>query len=401
VTQAMGRLDELFRLGPGPYARRPGLGPEEEEACALAAGWMEAAGLDVTWDSAGNVVGRARGAEPGLPEVWTGSHLDTVPSGGRFDGALGVVAGIEAVAALAGRGLRRTVAVAAFRDEEGWRFGRGLFGSRAMCGRLEPGEAADADADGVTLGRAVEALGRAWPPEGGWLGDGVHAFVELHIEQGPVLAAAGLPLGVVREIVGMSGFEVAFTGAAGHAGTTPMAGRADALGAAAAAIVDLHAAAGAIEDAVATVGRLAVHPGASNVIPDRVGLTVDARAPDLARLDALEAAVEDGARRAADARGCGTSVRRTWRLPPAPMCPRVREALLRAVAATGVEATELPSGAGHDAQVFAQAGVPTGMLFARSLAGGVSHCPEEETDAEAVDVAVHALAGALADLAED
>jgi allantoate deiminase len=401
VTQVMARLEELFRLGAGPHARRPGLGPEEEEACRRAAGWMEAAGLDVTLDPAGNVVGRARGAEPDLPEVWTGSHLDTVPSGGRFDGALGVVAGIEAVAGLAGAGLRRTLAVAAFRDEEGWRFGRGLFGSRAMCGELVPGEAADADADGVTLGNAVAALGRAWPPQGGWLAHGVHAFVELHVEQGPVLAAADLPLGVVREIVGMSGFEVVFTGAAGHAGTTPMAGRADALGAAAAFVVELHAAAVAIEDAVATVGQLAVHPGASNVIPDRVVLTVDARAPDVPRLDALEAAVGDGARRAAGERGCGVGVERAWRLPPAPMAERVRDALLRAVAATDVPATELPSGAGHDAQVFAQAGVPTGMLFARSLAGGVSHCPEEETDPEAIELAVRALAGALAELAAD
>jgi hydantoinase/carbamoylase family amidase len=401
VTRVMTRLDELFRLGPGPHARRPGLGAEEEEACRLAAGWMEAADLDVTWDPAGNVVGRAPGAEPDLPEVWTGSHLDTVPSGGRFDGALGVVAGIEAVGELAGRGLRRTVAVAAFRDEEGWRFGRGLFGSRAMCGALVPGEASDADADGVTLGDAVAALGRSWPSDGGWVGRGVHAFVELHIEQGPVLATTGLPRGVVREIVGMSGFEVTFTGTAGHAGTTPMAGRADALSAAAAMVLELHAAAEAIEDAVATVGQLAIHPGASNVIPDRVVLTVDARAPDVARLDALEAAVEGTARRSAGARGCGAAVRRTWRLPPAPMSPRVREALGRAVAATGAEATELPSGAGHDAQVFAQAGVPTGMLFARSLAGGVSHSPEENTDAVAVELAVAALAGALAELAED
>jgi hydantoinase/carbamoylase family amidase len=401
VTRVMTRLDELFRLGPGPHAHRPGLGAEEEEACRLAAGWMDAARLEVTWDPAGNVVGRVPGADPTLPEVWTGSHLDTVPSGGRYDGALGVVAGIEAAGMLAGRGLRRTVAVAAFRDEEGWRFGRGLFGSRAMCGALVPGEASDADAEGVTLGDAVAALGRSWPGHGGWLGRGLHAFVELHIEQGPVLAAAGLPLGVVREIVGMSGFEVTFTGAGGHAGTTPMAGRADALGAAAAMVVELHAAAAAIEDAVATVGQLAVHPGASNVIPDRVVLTVDARAPDLARLDALEAAVEGEARRAADARGCGATVRRAWRLPPAPMSAHVRAALHRAVTAAGVEATELPSGAGHDAQVFAQAGVPTGMLFTRSLAGGASHCPEEHTDAEAVDLAVEALAGALAELAED
>ncbi|HEX7297592.1 MAG TPA: Zn-dependent hydrolase [Solirubrobacteraceae bacterium] len=399
AARVLARLETLFALGPKPHANRPGLSAEEETACRLAAAWMEEAGLAVTWDAAGNVVGRAPGTSPELPEVWTGSHLDTVPSGGRFDGALGVIAGIEAVCALAGRGLTRSVAVAAFRDEEGWRFGRGLFGSRALCGRLSDGEAADTDPDGVTLGDAVAALGRPWPPAGGWLDPGIHAFLELHIEQGPVLADAGAPLGIVREIVGMSGFEVAFTGSPGHAGTTPMQCRVDALGAAATMVVALHAAAAGIEDAVATVGRLDVHPGASNVIPEHVVLSVDARAPDDARLDALQAAVEETSRAAAEARGAGVVVRRTWRLPPAAMAPEIRAALARSLAVAGVPVIELPSGAGHDAQVFSAAGIPTGMLFTRSLAGGVSHSPWEHTDAEALELAVRALRGALAELA--
>jgi allantoate deiminase len=398
AERAVARLEELFRLGDGPHARRPALGPEEERACELAAGWMVEAGLEVAWDAAGNVVGRASGTEPQLPEVWTGSHLDTVPGGGRFDGALGVVAGLEAVAAATASGPhRRTLAVTAFRDEEGWRFGRGLFGSRALCGALVAGEEDDRDADGVTLGEAVAALGRAWPPDGGWLGKGLAAFVELHIEQGPILAAAGRTLGVVSEIVGMSGFEVVFGGAAGHAGTTPMHLRSDALVAAARMILGLRDATCAIDGAVATVGQLTVAPGASTVVPDEVRLSVDARAPDDERLDRLEAAVHEQAAVAAD--GARHAVRRTWRLPAAPMDAGVRDTLRAGVAAAGAAPTELASGAGHDAQVFAAAGIPTGMLFVRSLAGGVSHSPDEHTDTLAIGQAIAALTTALRSLA--
>ncbi|MBA2513166.1 MAG: M20/M25/M40 family metallo-hydrolase, partial [Solirubrobacterales bacterium] len=169
-ARVVDRLDELFRLGAGPHASRPGLGAEEEAACRLAAGWMADAGLEVSWDLAGNVVGRALGREPDLPEVWTGSHLDTVPAGGRFDGALGVAAGIEAVASLAARPLRRTVAVAAFRDEEGWRFDSGFLGSRALTGRLEPAALEARDADGVSVREALARLGLDRDPSAaGWV----------------------------------------------------------------------------------------------------------------------------------------------------------------------------------------------------------------------------------------
>jgi hydantoinase/carbamoylase family amidase len=400
AERTLARLEELFAIGDGPHACRPGLSPEEERACELAAGWMRDAGLEVTWDDAGNVVGRALGTQPELPEVWTGSHLDTVPAGGRFDGALGVVGGLEAVSAAQAAGaLRRTVAVAAFRDEEGWRFGRGLFGSRALCGRLVDGEQDDRDADGVSLGDAVAALGRTWPRGEGRLVRSIDAFVELHIEQGPVLAARDAPLGVVSDIAGMSGFEVTLNGTAGHAGTTPMDVRNDAVAAAARFIQGLQGAARDIDGAVATVGQIAVAPGASNVVPDEVRLSVDARAPTDERLDGVEAAVHAQAEAAATAEGCTYVVRHSWRLPAAPMHPRVREALRAGVAAAGAEPVEIVSGAGHDAQVFEGAGIPTGMLFVRSLANGISHNPDEHTDASAIGQAIAALAATLRTLA--
>ena len=195
---------------------------------------MREAGLEVAVEGAGTLVGRRSGRDPDAGEVWAGSHLDTVPDGGRFDGALGVVGALEAVEALGPEPRRATLAVVAFRDEEGWRFGRGLTGSRALCGRLGAGELQGVDADGVTLGVAFAALGLEPPPSSGWLAPGrPAAYVELHVEQGPRLAAAGRTLAAVDGVVGLVGLLATFEGGRGHAGTTPMDDRADALRAAA------------------------------------------------------------------------------------------------------------------------------------------------------------------------
>ncbi len=280
-------------------------------------------------DEAGNLFG---GTDP----VWTGSHLDTVPEGGKFDGALGVVAGIEAVER-AGRG---TVVV--FRDEE-----RECAGSQAAVAR---GEFPD-------------------------------AFVELHIEQGPRLAAAGAPLGIVTGIVGYVRGEVVVEGRAGHAGTTPMDARDDALCKAAETILRFRDGAAAIPGAVATVGRIEVEPGGVNVIPGRARFSVDIRAPDRERLDALiELTGIDGSRA----------------VPPTAMDERVVGALRAELEARGLPVVELASGAGHDAGVLARAGVPSAMLFVRSLNGGVSHSPDELSSEEDVELAIDVLAGALA-----
>ena len=338
------RLDEVYAIGGGEGANRVGGTAEEDEAHRLAAGWMRDAGLQVDADSAGNLVGRLPGSRPDLPEVWTGSHLDTVPCGGRFDGALGVVAGIEAVAALGPRA--RTLAVVAFRDEE-----RGCHGSRRLVrsGARLPG-----------------------------------AFVETHVEQGPVLERAGAPLGVVTSVVGIARGEVTFEGRAGHAGTTPMDTRADALCMAAEFVLRLRDSARAVEGAAATVGRLDVEPGAANVIPARVRLTYDVRAPDRERLDRVLAAVPEPP---------------SYRTEPVSLAGEPFDGLREELERAGVPAVELASGAGHDAAILAAAGVPTAMLFVRSLNDGASHSPDEESSPEDVALAIDVLTGALARLA--
>jgi len=401
AARIVGRLDALFEIGRAAGTNRPGLGEGEQRAHDLVAGWMRDAGLDVSVDRAGNLFGRAPGAEPDLAEIWTGSHLDTPPDGGRFDGALGVVTGLDAAETIARSGeARRTVAVVAFRLEEGPRFGRGVFGSRAVVGKLEDDEADLVDADGVTLGVAFAALGLGDAlPDGPVAARLPAAFVEAHIEQGPSLAAQGAKLGVVTSIAGMAGIEIVFTGRRGHAGTVPMPLRADALAAAAGFVRAAHDVARGLPGAVATIGRLDVSPGATNTIPGRVTAFADLRAPGAETVAALVDGAVAAARAAAEEAGCGVEVVPRWRYEPVAMHAEPMDALRRAVAAAGLEPVELASGAGHDAAILAEAGVPSAMLFVRSDAGGVSHAPEEETGADAVAAAVAVLEPALRELA--
>ena len=198
-----------------PGANRPGLGAAEQLALELVAEWMGQEGLAVSWDTVGNLYGRLAGSDPDSGEVWTGSHLDTVPNGGAFDGALGVLTALEAAAQLRSATPRSTLCVVAFRDEEGWRFDRGFFGSRAVCGQIPNDELELRDASGVSVRDALAALGFAGPPVDVPL---PAAFVEVHIEQGPVLERAGLGHAVVSSIAGMAGFAVSIGGASGHAG---------------------------------------------------------------------------------------------------------------------------------------------------------------------------------------
>jgi acetylornithine deacetylase/succinyl-diaminopimelate desuccinylase-like protein len=343
VRRVIERLDEIYAIGGGPGANRVGGTPEEQAAHDLVAGWMREAGLEVEVDPDVNLVGRLRGTEPGLPEVWTGSHLDSVPQGGKFDGSLGVVAGLEAVERLGSR--RRTLAVVAFRDEE-----RGCVGSSAL-------------------------VARGGPLPG--------AFVEVHVEQAPALERVGQALAVATGIVGYVRGEVTVTGRAAHAGSTPMDAREDALCRAAELVLGIRDAALGIDGAVATVGRLDVEPGGINVVPGRVTFAVDARAPDAERLDALLDALP---------------VKAEWRRhEPVVLQTRVLRDVLEAF---GLPIVELPSGAGHDAGVLGRAGVDSSMLFVRSLNGGVSHSPDEHTSDEDVGLAVDVLTETLARLSE-
>jgi acetylornithine deacetylase/succinyl-diaminopimelate desuccinylase-like protein len=323
VSRILDRLDALYSIG----ATRVGGSREEDAAHELAAGWMREAGLVVEVDRAGNLLGRR-----GAGDVWVGSHLDSVPNGGRFDGALGVVAGIEVAT--------RTdvpLTVVAFRDEE-----RGCRGSRA---RVESGQL----------------------PK---------AFLELHVEQGPVLGRKGAPLGIVTAIVGQVRGEVVFEGRADHAGTTPMDARNDALIAAAEFVLRVRAA--ARDGAVATVGRLEVEPGAANVVPARVTVSVDARGTDL---DALVAEI-------------GFTPR--YRTEPV----ELTDPPLAALRVSVPGAPELVSGAGHDAGILAAAGVSAGMLFVRSLNGGASHSPDELSSDDDIALALDVLEAALVRIAE-
>jgi acetylornithine deacetylase/succinyl-diaminopimelate desuccinylase-like protein len=329
-ARVLERLDELYAIGGGPGADRVGGTEGEDRAHELAAGWMEEAGLAVEVDPAGNLIGRTSD-----PAVWTGSHLDSVPQGGKFDGALGVVAGIEAVERV-GRG-----AVVAFRNEE-----QGCVGSTAF----------------VAAGR--------YPA----------AFLELHIEQGPVLDQAGAALGLVTGVTGVTRSKRVFEGVAGHAGTVPMSARRDALVDAAAFVLRVKQAAEALDGARATVGRLEVEPAMGNVIPGRVRLWVDARAPDRDTLDRLVDELD---------------IEPDFRLEPVEMAEEPRTAFRAEIEARGLPIVELSSGAGHDAAILAAAGIPTAMLFVRSLNGGASHSPEEHSSADDVLLAVDVLAGAL------
>jgi allantoate deiminase len=333
AVRVLDRLEELYAIGGGVGANRVGGSAAEDRAHEVAAGWMHEAGLDVEVDPAGNLIGRTADSR-----VWTGSHLDSVPSGGKFDGALGVAAAIEAVER-AGAG-----AVVAFRDEE-----RGCVGSTAFVRRGElPG-----------------------------------AFLELHVEQGPILERRGAPLGLVTGIVGMVRGERVFEGDVGHAGTVPMDVRRDALAAAAEYVLRVRDKAAQVEGAVATVGELEVEPGAANVIPARVRLSVDVRAPDVERLEPLIRELE---------------VTPSFRLEPVAMAPWPREALRAELAARDLPLVELVSGAGHDAAVLAAAGVVSGMLFVRSRNGGISHSPDELSSPEDVALAVEVLSGAVSKL---
>ena len=323
MTRVLDRLDEIYAIG----QHRAGYSAEEDAAHALAAGWMRDAGLGVSVDEAGNLHGRR-----GQARVWSGSHLDSVPTAGRFDGVLGVVAAIEAAAQLP----EAELGVVVFRAEE-----TGPLGSRRLA--------------------ELPA-----------------AFIELHVEQGPVLAGLGEPLGIVTAIAGQVRGDVVFEGRADHAGTTPMAARDDALLKAAAFIQ--RVAASPRDGTVATVGVVEVEPNAVNVVPARVTVSVDARAPRPEQLDDLVREIGFVARH---------------RIDPVAMSGAPLAALREVLPG----APELVSGAGHDAMILGAAGVPTAMLFVRSLNGGISHSPDELSSAEDIELAVAALTAALGRLA--
>jgi allantoate deiminase len=372
-------------------------------ANASVAGWMSGAGLETRTDAIGNL----RGMQPrdGRPLLLLGSHLDTVREAGRFDGILGVLVGLacaEAAAAGAYGALPYRLGAVGFSDEEGVRFQTAYLGSEVLAGTFDPTRLGLVDADGISIAEAIKAFGGDpgalaserldVQAEGGLLG-----YCEVHIEQGPVLESRDLPVGVVSAIAGQSRFAFRFEGRAGHAGTTPMGLRLDALAAAAEFIHAVELRALGDPGLVATVGQLAIKPGASNVIAGSAAGSLDVRS---ARNPQRLTACADLARSAAEiAKRRG--LRLEWRLaqehPATPCDPALRGLLIRAVEGAGMEALELPSGAGHDAVALAAA-LPVAMLFVRCR-DGLSHHPEESVQLADVACALKVMDNFLSLLA--
>jgi allantoate deiminase len=364
-------------------------------ANALAGGWMEAAGMAVRVDAARNVVGHLPGHDTAAGTLLLGSHLDTVRDAGAFDGSLGVVTAIACVEELRAREVTLPFAldVYGFSDEEGLRYGTAYLGSGAVAGGLDPAVLDLRDADGIALrdalGGDAAAASRA--------GERVRGYLEVHIEQGPVLEARGLPVGVVTAIAGATRAEVRLTGAAGHAGTVPMDARRDAACALAELVLAVEAAARQRPGLVATVGRLEALPGAPNVIPGAASASIDVRHADDAVREEAVAALRDRAAAIGGARGVEVAWEPRMATPAVAMDPGLAGALAGAVRQRGLPPAELPSGAGHDA-VALSAITGTAMLFVR-CAGGVSHHPAESVEPADAQVALEVLVDTVLALA--
>jgi hydantoinase/carbamoylase family amidase len=376
---------------PGRLTRRFAT-PALAQAGDLVLGWMRDAGMTAHRDAIGNVAGRwaPPGLPAGAPTLLLGSHLDTVRDAGRYDGMLGVLVALAVVEGARGRdgGVPFAIEVLGFADEEGVRYGTAYLGSSVVAGTFDRSALDRLDADGIAMADAIVAFGgdpaalaaaRRHPAD-------LLGYVEVHIEQGPVLEAENLPVGVVTGIAGRTRAELVFTGFAGHAGTVPMTLRRDALAGAAEWIGAAEAHARSVDGLVATVGEATVAPGTSNVIPGRVALSVDVRHLDDAVRDAAVAGMRARAEEIAAERGLLAAWTEVQVTAAVACSPGLTRALESAVEGAGVPVARLPSGAGHDAAVMARI-CDVAMLFVR-CAGGVSHNPAEAVTAADVAVAI-------------
>ncbi|WP_448327642.1 allantoate amidohydrolase [Sulfitobacter sp. M13] len=384
---------DAFNATPGEGTTRATFSPEFRQASDYLRAQMQKAGLVVREDAVGNLFGRLVGRDPALAPVLVGSHFDSVPHGGKFDGPAGVIAGIETAFLFQEQGITptRSIDVIAMIEEEGSRFGSGLMASRLLTGKLPTQQLSKIkDAAGVSFTEAMRRYGL--DPE--QLDDvplpkeAVHAFLELHIEQGPVLEAHGEDVAIVDRIVCLTQLRVRIYGAAGHAGTTPMTARRDALVGAVAVLSKLPGLAKDIgQNAVLTVGKVDVKPGGANVIPDEVEFTVDIRAPEEDVVRQLVAQTRAAVARAEDT-GLRTDVVEDLFAQPTMLSSEIHTRLTKHADHLQLKSRSMVSGAGHDAMIMADY-VPTGLIFVPSR-NGVSHSPDEWTDydqlARGVDV---------------
>ncbi len=382
-------LEELSGFGrmPGGGTTRLGFSPEDLAARNWLMGLLRAEGLEVLIDAAANIRARRAGERDDLPALWFGSHMDTVPNGGNFDGCVGSMGALEVMRVLNEQGVRteHPLEMVVFTNEEGVHYGRGLFGSRALAG-LVPAEELDlVDDQGVPLAEWIRRYGgdpeliAQMKPEDG----SIHAYLELHIEQGGVLWGRNIPIGIVEGIVAINEYKVSLEGVANHAGTTPMDQRRDALLTAAKIIPAVREIVTAEPGRqVGTVGVIHAWPGAPNVIPGRVEFSVELRDLSLEKINALGEHIRDRAAAIAEADGVSFGMEHLISYEPALTDRRVRFHIQKAAEELRVPTLVLPSGAGHDAQNMARL-APMGMIFVPSV-DGISHSPAESSRWEEV-----------------
>ena len=389
------RLADLSRFGANPAGgvSRVAFSPADVAGRAFALDMMRAAGLEARVDPVGNILGRRPGLVPSALPIVFGSHIDSVPEGGNYDGDVGSMSAVEVAEVLAENGYRNRhpLEVAIWCDEES-----GLTGSRGFVGDLAPDELARPGRDGVALAEEIRRIGG----DAARLGEARHdkgsvaAYLELHIEQGGTLEAADVPIGVVEGIVGIHHYDVTVRGFANHAGTTPMDRRANALLAASEIVLAVDRIVRSVPGRqVGTVGRLVVHPGAPNVIPGEVDFTVELRDLRTETIESLWSRIEPEARAIAERQGCGMEYVRRPPDRPALSDPRIRDLIASVADDLGLRHLSLPSGAGHDAQELAHI-APMGMIFIPSV-GGISHSPKEYSRPQDVENGANVLLQAV------
>jgi N-carbamoyl-L-amino-acid hydrolase len=393
-------IEELGRIGGTPRGglTRLALSDDDKRARDRMVEWMREAGVRVTIDRMGNIFGERAGTAA-LPPVMMGSHIDSVPTGGKYDGQLGVLCALEALRAMNDHGIRtrHPVTLVIFTNEEGARFQPAMIASGVMAGKIALEDAYNArDKDGLRLVDELERIGYLGPEP--CVPRPFRAYLELHIEQGPFLEEEGLSVGIVESVVAISWSRLAIHGVQDHAGPTPMRIRHDALVAAAEVVTGVRRIAREIGgDLVTTVGTLIVAPNIVNAIPGRVTLSIDMRDPRAETLDRALAMVNALVSEACAREGVRSELEHYWRVPPTSFAPEVVATVERAAQVVGARSRRIRSGAGHDAQYMAAIG-PAGMIFVPSH-GGRSHCEEEFTPMDNIEHGANTLLLTALDLA--
>ncbi|MEO5891400.1 MAG: M20 family metallo-hydrolase [Ferruginibacter sp.] len=401
LQQHFETMSEIGKIGETGTCR-PTMTALEKQGFELAASWMKEAGMQTHIDNFGNLIGKLTGTNPTLPVLMMGSHLDSQPYGGRFDGVAGVLCAIEAVTTLTENGNRpeRSIEVVSFADEEGWRFNKGLFGSRGILGKLEEGELQRTDKDGITREQALKDFGcdPTKFKESEYAPGCIFCFLELHIEQGPILDIGGHPIGVVSGISGPLWLTVKLKGMAGHTGSVPMAIRKDALVGAAKIIIAVNEIATQVPGAptVGTVGTINVFPASRNIIPEEVTFTVDLRDIDLNRRNRYEKQLRDSIESITQKHSLTYTISEDTNNEPRYCAGWIKDIIRSECLAAGLDAPELMSGPFHDALALSYA-CDYGMIFIRCK-DGISHNPLEYASYEDLALGAEVMYGTILQL---